>query len=79
MLTKSINSVLKSGRSQMTPYARTLFSNGNNPHFGNTFTIEVPRVAYVEDHSKHRMRVPLYDLEPRTENSWIAPNATLGK
>jgi carbonic anhydrase/acetyltransferase-like protein (isoleucine patch superfamily) len=25
------------------------------------------------------MKLPLYDLEPRTENSWIAPNATLSK
>ena len=25
------------------------------------------------------MKLPLYDLEPRTENSWIAPSATLGK
>jgi hypothetical protein len=24
------------------------------------------------------MKLPLYDLEPRTENAWIAPNATLG-
>jgi hypothetical protein len=33
----------------------------------------------VEETTKHRMKVPLYDLEPRTENSWIAPNATLSK
>lgn len=26
---------------------------------------------------KHRMKLPLYDLEPRTEQNWIAPNATL--
>ena len=26
---------------------------------------------------KHRMKLPLYDLEPRTENNWIAPNATI--
>lgn len=33
----------------------------------------------MEETTKHRMRLPLYDLEPRTENCWIAPNATLGK
>jgi carbonic anhydrase/acetyltransferase-like protein (isoleucine patch superfamily) len=22
--------------------------------------------------------LPLYDLEPRSENAWIAPNATIG-
>ena len=37
------------------------------------------RVGYVEEHSKHRMKLPLYDLDPRTENSWIAPSATLSK
>ena len=35
------------------------------------------RVAYVEELSKHRMKLPLYDLEPRNENCWIAPNATI--
>ena len=24
------------------------------------------------------MKLPLYDLEPRNENCWIAPNATIG-
>ena len=26
---------------------------------------------------KHRMKLPLYDIEPRTENNWIAPRATI--
>jgi hypothetical protein len=38
-----------------------------------------PQLAYTEEISKHRQKLPLYDLEPRTENCWIAPNATLGK
>jgi hypothetical protein len=38
-----------------------------------------PRVAYLEEITKHRTKLPLYDLEPRTENAWIAPNDTLGK
>ena len=38
----------------------------------------LPRVAYVEEISKHRMKLPMYDLEPRNENCWIAPNATIG-
>ena len=25
----------------------------------------------------HRMKLPLYDLYPKTENNWIAPNATV--
>ena len=40
-------------------------------------TDSLPRVAYVEEISKHRMKLPLYDLEPRNENCWIAPNATI--
>ena len=31
----------------------------------------------MEEHSLHRMKLPLYDLEPRTEQNWIAPNATV--
>lgn len=38
-----------------------------------------PRIAYVEEITKHRQKLPLYDLEPRSENAWIAPNATIGK
>ena len=34
-------------------------------------------VQSIEEHSKHRMKLPLYDLEPRTENNWIAPSATI--
>jgi hypothetical protein len=35
-------------------------------------------LTYAEELSKHRMKLPLYDLEPRVENCWVAPNATLG-
>ena len=31
----------------------------------------------LEEHSKHRMKLGLYDIEPRTEQNWIAPNATV--
>ena len=34
-------------------------------------------VVVAEEHSRHRMKLPLYDLEPRTENNWIAPSATV--
>jgi hypothetical protein len=36
-----------------------------------------PKIAYQDEISKHRMKLPLYDLYPRTENNWIAPNATI--
>jgi hypothetical protein len=35
-------------------------------------------IAYMEDLSRHRQKLPLYDLLPKTENAFIAPNATLG-
>lgn len=41
--------------------------------------VDKPKIAYVEDQSKHRMKLQLYDLYPRSENAWIAPNATVSK
>ena len=29
------------------------------------------------EESKHRMKLPLYDLEPRTEQCFVAPNSTV--
>ena len=31
----------------------------------------------VDEESKHRMKLPLYDLTPRLYNNWVAPNATV--
>ena len=31
----------------------------------------------VDEETKHRMRLPLYDLMPRFDNNWVAPNATV--
>ena len=31
------------------------------------------------EESKHRMKLPLYDLEPQIEQCFIAPNSTVGK
>lgn len=83
MLAKSISSV-KHQQQQLFKQARHAFSAGNN-NFGKfilLFLVATPahqRIAYAEEISKHRQKLPLYDLEPRTENSWIAPNATLSK
>ena len=41
--------------------------------------LDKPKIAYVEELSKHRFKLPLYDLYPRSENAWIAPNATVSK
>jgi carbonic anhydrase/acetyltransferase-like protein (isoleucine patch superfamily) len=34
-------------------------------------------IAYLEQLSRHRTHLPLYDLVPTTDNAWVAPNATL--
>ena len=31
----------------------------------------------ANEESKHRMKLPLYDLEPKLENCWVAPNSTV--
>ena len=36
-------------------------------------------MAYADEISKHRMKVTLYDITPKNENCWIAPNATVSK
>ena len=36
-------------------------------------------VDYFEKYSKHRMILPVYDLEPIVTGVWVAPNATIGK
>ena len=36
-------------------------------------------VTMAGEESKHRMKLPLYDIEPELENCWIAPNSTVSK
>lgn len=38
-----------------------------------------PPLTMTEEETKHRMTLPLYDLVPRIDNCWIAPNSTVGK
>ena len=52
------------------------------PIQANTFSegpVNRAAVTMANEESKHRMKVPLYDIEPQIENCWIAPNATIGK
>lgn len=37
------------------------------------------QLTMAGEESKHRIKVPMYDLEPHTENCFIAPNSTIGK
>ena len=39
--------------------------------------MNLDQVQAIEEHSKHRMKLPLYDIVPKTENNWIAPSATV--
>ena len=34
-------------------------------------------LTYENEESMHRAKLPLYDLEPKLENAWVAPNATI--
>ena len=34
-------------------------------------------VAYLQETSRHRQRMPLYDAVPVVEDAWVAPNASL--
>jgi gamma-carbonic anhydrase len=34
-------------------------------------------VAYMQELSRHRQQMPLYDVVPHVDNAWIAPNASL--
>ncbi len=33
----------------------------------------------ANEETTHRVKLPLYDLRPRIENCWVAPNSTIGK
>lgn len=43
------------------------------------FATHNPPLAMASEESKHRAKLPLYDLEPKIEACWVAPNATIGK
>ena len=41
---------------------------------GSVFTNDI---AYLQESSRHRQRMPLYDAVPQVSDAWIAPNASL--
>ena len=41
---------------------------------GSQYTSDI---AYLQETSRHRQRMPLYDGVPQTSDAWVAPNATL--
>ena len=34
-------------------------------------------IAYLQETSRHRQTMPLYEAVPQTESAWVAPNASL--
>ena len=34
-------------------------------------------IAYLNETSRHRQTMPLYENIPQTDNAWVAPNASL--
>lgn len=34
-------------------------------------------IAYMQELSRHRQVMPLYDVAPNVDNAWVAPNASL--
>ena len=41
---------------------------------GSEFTNDI---AFMNESSRHRQMMPLYDCVPNVSNAWVAPNATL--
>ena len=41
---------------------------------GSEFTNDI---AFLNESSRHRQMMPLYDCVPNVSNAWVAPNATL--
>ena len=41
--------------------------------------VQKPQISMMGEETKHRVKLPLYDLMPRIENCWVAPNSTIGK
>lgn len=71
--------VSKTLLSKQTPVvARTTLITSQTSQFSEQASHK-PQLTMAEEETQHRMRLPLYDLMPRIENCWIAPNSTVGK
>lgn len=36
-----------------------------------------PQLSMADEETKHRVKLPLYDLRPKIDCCWIAPNSTI--
>lgn len=78
MLSNKVQKLLMRNQAHIIKNAsRTISSKFFKDLLLTLFFIFIDKVTAVEEHSKHRMKLPLYDIEPRTENNWIAPSATV--
>ena len=69
---------LAAGSKMLVPTQLNAFSGKFATDFGDS-PAEKATLTMVTEESKHRMKLPLYDLDPYVENCWIAPNSVVGK
>jgi len=69
---------LAAGSKMLVPTQLNAFSGKFATDFGDS-PAEKATLTMATEESKHRMKLPLYDIEPEIENTWIAPNATISR
>ena len=69
---------IAAGSKMLVPSQISAFSAKFPTDFGES-PADKATLTMATEESKHRMKLPLYDLSPYIENCWIAPNSTIGK
>ena len=82
MLTAAAKSAVSkqfaAGSKLLVPTQINAFSMSNPVDFGDS-PLDKATLTMATEESKHRIKLPLYDIDPSIENCWIAPNATVGR
>lgn len=60
----------------ITTYCLTFNINIGMDRFGSRLQHDI---SYMQELSRHRQVMPLYNTVPSVDDAWIAPNASLGK
>ena len=63
--------VLKTKKNIVAPIVATQTNQFSGNHANK------PQLSMASEETKHRAKLPLYDLRPRIENCWVAPNSTV--
>ena len=58
------------------PATAIVMSQSSTSSFSEQATHK-PQLSMIDEETKHRVALPLYDLAPRFDNNWVAPNATV--